>query len=392
MATHAFNASVVAGEQHIAPMSDRASVLDALSLAHEVASGNADWPSLAFKLSELLGGERIMLFMLDARTEAAKLLASSMDTLDKVPERFLQVARRHARRLKARLPSSRLVGGNHARARSETVADLLTWRTVLEPDGAFIKGHLLGYSEANYFCLACGPAEPGDAVEAKDPEFVEAVVRLLVQAVEIAARIDTMSEQLHATSQILDHSAVGIIQLDRNGAVLELNGAALRIAQLGDGLTITTAGVHAATEADEEHLQNAIAEAIANRSGDYISRFSIRRRNGLPTGVVLTSIDRARHAVADQTCCVLFVVDSEARHDPDPSAIADLLGLTPAQARVVAALTAGKPLSDAAASLGVTVNTARTLLSRAMAKTGTNSQVALVRLVLTAVIPLPASE
>ncbi|MCW5737183.1 MAG: hypothetical protein KIS73_23865 [Enhydrobacter sp.] len=392
MAIHAFDATVSVGEPHFASMSDRASVLDALSLAHEVASGNAGWPSLAAKLSDLLGGERVVLFMLDARTEAAKLLASSTPNLDKVPERFLQAGRRQARRLKARLPSSRLVGSNHARSKADTVGDLATWRMFLEPDGAFVKGHLLGTSEATYLCLACGPDAPGSAVEPKDREFVEAVVRLLARAVEISARIDSMSAQLHATSQILDRSAVGIIQLDRNGAVLELNGAALRIAQAGDGLTITTAGVHAATEADEVHLQDAIARAIANRSGDYVHRFSIRRRSGLPTGVVLTSIDRAHHAVADQTCCVLFVIDSEARHDPDPSAIADLLGLTPAQARVVAALTAGKSLAEVAACLGVTVNTARTLLSRAMAKTGTNSQVALVRLVLTAVIPLPASE
>lgn len=389
---YALDVTLAVGEPRFASMSDRASVLDALSLAHEVASGNGGWEPLALKLSELLGGERIMLFMLDARTEAAMLLASSRPTLDKVPERFLQVARRHARRLKARLPNSRLVGGNHARARSEAVDDLVMWRTFLEPDGAFIEAHLLGSSEATYLCLACGPDEPGGSVEPKDRGFVQAAVRLLARAAELAARVETMSAQLHANSQILERSAVGIIQLDRNGAVLELNGAALRIAQLGDGLTITTAGVHAAIEADEVYLQNAIAEAVANRSGDYIRRFSIRRRNGLPTGVVLTSIDRARHVVADQTCCVLFVIDSEARHDPDPLAIADLLGLTPAQARVVAALTAGKPLAEVAAGLGVTPNTARTLLARAMSKTGTNSQVALVRLVLTAVIPLPSSD
>ena len=89
---------------------------------------------------------------------------------------------------------------------------------------------------------------------------------------------------------------------------------------------------------------------------------------------------------------MLFVIDPEARHELEPSAIVDLLGLTPAEARVVAALTMGTALAEAATRLGLTVNTARTLLSRAMSRTGTKSQVGLVRLVLTALIPLPCAE
>ena len=56
-------------------------MLDVLSLAYEVAAGNADWPALAFKLSELLEGERTLLFLLDAHTEAVELLASKRNSL-----------------------------------------------------------------------------------------------------------------------------------------------------------------------------------------------------------------------------------------------------------------------------------------------------------------------
>jgi PAS domain-containing protein len=347
-------------------------VLDVLSLAYEVAGGNADWPALAFKLSELLKGERTVLFLLDARTEAAELLASSTPKLENVPERFLQVARRHGRRLKARVPNSPLLGGNRRRANAPAVDDLAMWRASLEPDSAFIAAHLLGSSQTTYFCLACGPDEAAGEVQPASGTLVEVAMRHLARAAEIARRLDATSAQLHAASQILDRSAVGIIQLDRNGAVMELNAAALRIAQKPNGLTITTAGVHAVTEADEVRLQKAIAEAIAYTGGDYIQRISIRRRSGPPSGVVLTSMDRARLASADQICCVLFVIDPEARHVLEPSAIVDLLGLTPAEARVVAALAMGTALAEAATRLGVTVNTARTLLSRAMSRPAPN--------------------
>ena len=52
-------AAAPSGEPPFVFASDRASVLDVLSLAYEVAAGSADWPVLAFKLSELLQGERV---------------------------------------------------------------------------------------------------------------------------------------------------------------------------------------------------------------------------------------------------------------------------------------------------------------------------------------------
>jgi DNA-binding CsgD family transcriptional regulator len=218
-------------------------------------------------------------------------------------------------------------------------------------------------------------------------------LRHLARATDIARWLESTSAQLHAISQVLDRFPVGVIQLDRNGAVTEVNAAALRIAQVRNGLTITTAGVHAVTEGDEARLQKAIATATAYRGGDYMARMSIRRRSGPPSGVVVTSIDHPHRAIGDdQTCCVLFVIDPEARYEFEPSAIVELLGLTLAEARVVAALAMGTALPEAAIQLGVTVNTVRTLLSRAMSKTGTNSQTGIVRLVLTALVPLPSRE
>jgi DNA-binding CsgD family transcriptional regulator len=51
-------------------------------------------------------------------------------------------------------------------------------------------------------------------------------------------------------------------------------------------------------------------------------------------------------------------------------------------------LAIGVALPDAAVQLGVSINTARTLLARAMTKTGTNSQIALVRMALTTLGPI----
>ena len=55
--------------------------------------------------------------------------------------------------------------------------------------------------------------------------------------------------------------------------------------------------------------------------------------------------------------------------------MAGLFGFAPAEARLVLALMSGKQLPEIALDLGVTYNTVRTQLARAMARTETRSQV-----------------
>ncbi len=64
------------------------------------------------------------------------------------------------------------------------------------------------------------------------------------------------------------------------------------------------------------------------------------------------------------------------------STIGSLYGLTPAEARLTSRLVAEGLLIDAAESLGITEQTARTTIKHVFAKTGTKGQVDLVRLVL----------
>jgi hypothetical protein len=89
------------GKAPLALASDSASVLEVQSLAYDVATGTAVWRTLALRLSELLKGESIVLFLLNSRSEAVEMLASSTPNLEEVPERFLQMARRHGRRLES---------------------------------------------------------------------------------------------------------------------------------------------------------------------------------------------------------------------------------------------------------------------------------------------------
>ena len=65
---------------------------------------------------------------------------------------------------------------------------------------------------------------------------------------------------------------------------------------------------------------------------------------------------------------------------PSPVILTGLFDLTPAEARLAAALTAGHSLKVVAANSNITYSTARTYLDRIFTKTGTHHQAQLVSL------------
>ena len=67
---------------------------------------------------------------------------------------------------------------------------------------------------------------------------------------------------------------------------------------------------------------------------------------------------------------------------PAAEALRDAFGLTPAEARLAIALAQGVRLADHAESVGISLNTVKTLLSRVFRKTETARQAELVRLLL----------
>jgi DNA-binding CsgD family transcriptional regulator len=77
-----------------------------------------------------------------------------------------------------------------------------------------------------------------------------------------------------------------------------------------------------------------------------------------------------------------MLMASERNADPDPLDIRERLGLTRAEAELVALLCRGLRVDDCAAARGVSVATARAQLASAFAKTGTTSQARLVSHVL----------
>ena len=74
--------------------------------------------------------------------------------------------------------------------------------------------------------------------------------------------------------------------------------------------------------------------------------------------------------------------DAAERASGRASVLMELFGLAPAEARLAAALADGATIADAAAALGLTVETARNYSKRVFAKSRTHGQPDLIRAIM----------
>jgi DNA-binding CsgD family transcriptional regulator len=87
-----------------------------------------------------------------------------------------------------------------------------------------------------------------------------------------------------------------------------------------------------------------------------------------------------------RTRVIILAVDSVPGGPPDPALVRDLLGLTLGEARVAALVGSGSPPRDAAVKLGITEETARTVLKRVFSKVGISRQSELTALLTKVVL------
>ena len=87
---------------------------------------------------------------------------------------------------------------------------------------------------------------------------------------------------------------------------------------------------------------------------------------------------------ARRVAVLVLVVDPGSQSRIDPALVAAVLGLTPAESQVAAALAQGSTVRDIVAATRRKETTVRTLLRQIYSKQGINRQADLVRLVLSA--------
>lgn len=210
--------------------------------------------------------------------------------------------------------------------------------------------------------------QPRDA----DRELMRRLAPFAVQSARLYFRLLGQD----AFTRLLDHLVLGVVLCDERGRVTYANASAAEMLGVTPGESVAPSG----EEMDERSL--ALYRTIRpTAEGESLYAHPA---DGRPLHVLSTRIDwtevrgyrRQRHARA------LFIGDPK-RGTSDPLGnLGQAYGLTPQEARLASLLVGDFTLDQAAQQLGITQSTARTVLKRVLAKTGTRRQASLVRLLL----------
>lgn len=217
----------------------------------------------------------------------------------------------------------------------------------------------------------------------KDLDVARVYQPHLIRAFKLGQKISKDRRQRRDVDELLDLSACGIFLLDASGKMRYANRAAERMLSGSGAVTLRNGKLCAVQPSVAKKLDGLIAAASAIdpalRTGG--SMAIPAPGHAQPISAIVTPVGRDRFAKlrADASVCVcLTSLQADGRLDDGP--LHDVLGLTPAEARLAQALFEGASLKEIARRFEVSPNTLRAQLSSIFGKTQTGRQADLIAL------------
>ena len=228
-------------------------------------------------------------------------------------------------------------------------------------------------------------AESQSSFGEEEVRFLQLLLPHLKRAMQIHRRVASIDLMASAAFESLEALPHGVVLVTSTGRVVFANRAAREILSARDGLSLTGGQLHAASSAQTARLQSMLARAAQTAVGAgphsggtlALTRPSLKR----PLMAVVAPLKGLAIAIQGQhPSAVLFLADPERSLPQEPERLVELFHLTPAEARFALLLMEGRSVSEAAESLSIALETARTHVKRIHSKTGVRSQGALVSL------------
>lgn len=379
-------------------MQSDGTLLDLLGKIYDAASEPSLWPVFLERFSDVAGGTTTAL----VHHDMSNLRATMAVFVRASPECHAQYFRYYS--AIDELRKGWLRHFSHATpdgvATSEEVTDAVELR-----HSEYFNDFQVPHKIEHQFC---GPIEVGtrrasvvscSRSAAKGPFGADqiALLRLLLPHLQRAMRIHRRMAVLEANQRgsldALDLMSVGIVLLSRRGRILYSNRLALQILAQSDGLLADRHGLVAASSSSGQKLRRAIATACDSQlemspSEDVLA---VERPSGKrPFTIFVTPVSRRLfEREASGVVAAVFVADPEMIDSTPVELLMRWYGLSEKEAVVARHLMHGETLAQAAQSLEITHNTARTHLQRIFNKTATHHQGELIRLLMSSrMIPI----
>lgn len=214
--------------------------------------------------------------------------------------------------------------------------------------------------------------------------LADLLVPHLKRALSISRLLEARAVERGTFAAVLDGLSVAVLLVGADLRLLHANRAGEALLRTGDPL-----GLRDGRVAAPSGLAAALKVALATPRADIGRRgLGIPARRADGDALVLHLLPLADASILSRAAAAIFVAPAVA---PPPAPIASLAGLfdlTPAEARVLELVGAGRTPAEVAVALGVAVSTVRTHMLRLFEKTGTHRQADLVGLLAAFALPL----
>jgi len=207
----------------------------------------------------------------------------------------------------------------------------------------------------------------------------------LLRVAQLTRQLGELQTRTVATEDALDRLAIAMMVINRSGGIVHWNSAAERLFAAADGLSIRCDELITAYQGEGQTLGQLVAEALRASHNIAASPGGVMRLTR-PSG--RSSYEVLVAPLSDSTLALgfsgplaaVFLRDPEIQTVALPDCLQRLYGLTAAEAKLMQVLVAGDTLEAAADRFGVSKETVRSQLKSVFLKTGTSSQVELIRL------------
>jgi DNA-binding CsgD family transcriptional regulator len=205
----------------------------------------------------------------------------------------------------------------------------------------------------------------------------------LERALQIQYRVARLVRERDIAFDVIDSMGIGILLVAMDGRLLLANRVAEGVLRGGQGLSIREGRLRAQEPRQQGELERLIGAAARTSAGEGASAggtLALARMAGPPI-VLLVSPFRSE-AIGfgpARPAAVVFFAEPDQPAAVSEKALRSAYRLTPAQARLVAAILGGQSLTEYAETARISINTAKTLLKQVFDKTGSSRQTQLVR-------------
>lgn len=219
------------------------------------------------------------------------------------------------------------------------------------------------------------------------------IVPHLRRAVLVGQLVDRTTAQAATFGDALDGICAGLFLVDAGGQIVHANASGQ--AMLAQGVLVRGSGGKLTTHdtSAAQGLNDIFSSAVRAGSGPQVGAVPLTGRGGehYVAHVLPLSAGVRRLAGADDRAVAALFVQKASRDLPSPhNAIAKLYRLTPTELRVLSGIVQVGGVPEVAEAMGISVSTVKTHLRRLFAKTGTDRQADLVKLVAGFASPLVA--